>query len=179
MKCNEARHMVVPFVKKELSERDMEAFLDHVESCEDCMDELDIYFVVYNALNAMDSGTHHEYDFKKMLAEEIRMSRRAILKRKISKAARAVLLILAELLLIFSAVTGVRMKQGLSGDSILERAILRMYVEERESELELLESELASETEAVTDQAETESYAVPSGKATETVAEKGEKDVGE
>ncbi|MCD8105030.1 MAG: zf-HC2 domain-containing protein [Lachnospiraceae bacterium] len=155
MKCNEARRMVVPFVKKELSERDTEAFLAHIESCEDCMDELDIYYIAYHALNAMDQNTHHEYDFKKMLREEIRSARRTILKHKIAKISHVILVLLAELLLILSVITGVRIKRGLSSDSIFERAILRMYMQQRDSTAE----ELESETENAAGTMETETNA--------------------
>ncbi|MCC8136843.1 MAG: zf-HC2 domain-containing protein [Clostridiales bacterium] len=156
MKCNEARRMVVPFVKKELSERDTERFLAHAETCPDCMDELDIYFTVYHALDAMDSGERHEYDFKKMLDEEIRTSRRAIRKRKVLNAARFVLLFAAELMLILCIFVGVRMKQGTVGNSVFERALLRLHIEKMDAAQEgLSESETESETEQ-TEETETE-----------------------
>lgn len=152
--------MVVPFVKKELSEQDTEAFLAHIETCEDCMDELDIYFIAYHALNAMDQGTHHEYDFKKMLHEEIRSARRSIIRHKIAKASHIILILLAELLLVFSLLMGVRMKQGLSGDTIFERAILRMYMRQRDHITEELESETSGETE-IESEIETEMMTKP------------------
>ena len=43
MNCTEARRMVTPYVKHELDDRETEQFLDHVEHCKDCMEELDIY----------------------------------------------------------------------------------------------------------------------------------------
>ncbi|MCC8103080.1 MAG: zf-HC2 domain-containing protein [Clostridiales bacterium] len=145
MKCNEARRMVVPFVKKELSERDMEAFLNHVESCEDCMEELETYFMVYKAIDAIDTGTHEEYDFKKMLAEEIRAAKRCIIRRKATKVFQGVILAVAELLLILSIYTGVQMKQGLAADSIFERAILRLHMQQRDNTAEQLLTETESE----------------------------------
>ncbi|MCD8396819.1 MAG: zf-HC2 domain-containing protein [Lachnospiraceae bacterium] len=157
MKCNEARRMVVPFVKKELSERDMEAFLNHVESCEDCMEELDTYFMVYKAIDAIDTGAHDELDFKKMLAEEIRSARHCIFRRKASRIFQGVLLAVAEVLLIFSISTGVQMKQGTS-DSMFERAILRLNMRQREDAVEQLmetESEMFSFASDETEEAET------------------------
>ncbi|MCD7762242.1 MAG: zf-HC2 domain-containing protein [Lachnospiraceae bacterium] len=197
MKCNEARRMVVPFVKKELSERDMERFLAHVESCPDCMDELDFYFMVYNALDAMDSGEQHEYDFKKKLEEEMRASRHAIWKRKAVTASRFVLLFFAEVLLFLCLFVGVRMKQGAVGDSIFERALLRMHIEQMNSaEDTLSETETAGteimqteETAAISETADTDmSGAVSSDSKTEITAENagsetdvtgGEEDAGE
>lgn len=143
--------MVVPFVKKELSERDTEAFLAHIETCEDCMEELDIYFIAYHALNAMDQGTHHEYDFKKMLHEEIRSARRNIIRHKLAKVSHVILILLAELTLVISLITGIRMKQGLSSDTIFERAILRMYMQQRGNTAEELGDESAWETETETE----------------------------
>ncbi|MCD8338488.1 MAG: zf-HC2 domain-containing protein [Lachnospiraceae bacterium] len=147
MKCNEARRMVVPFVKKELSERDMEAFLNHVESCEDCMEELDTYFMVYKAIDAIDTGAHDEYDFKKLLAEDIRSAKRCIFRRKVSKIFQGVVFAVAELLLVLSIYTGVQMKQGLAADSIFERAILRLNMRERGNPAEQLLTETESEEE--------------------------------
>ena len=74
MNCMEARRMIMPYVKGELSDRDLEQFLKHIEQCSDCMDELDIYFTVYRVMDILDTGEKHEYDFKKMLQDSIRMS---------------------------------------------------------------------------------------------------------
>ncbi len=126
MKCMEARRMVAPFVKKELSEKDTEAFLAHVETCDDCMDELEIYYMAYHTVALLDSSTRHEYDFKKMLNEEIRAEKHASSQRKAAAAGRRILVACAELLLVLSMVTGVRLKQGRTQESLFQRAIQRM-----------------------------------------------------
>ena len=41
--------MITAYVKKELSEKELEAFLHHIAHCSDCMDELDTYYTVYPA----------------------------------------------------------------------------------------------------------------------------------
>lgn len=125
--CIEARRMVTPYVNKELSDKEMELFLDHIEHCSDCMDELDIYFTVYRALDSLDSGAHHEFDFKKMLEEDIRMEHRAILRRKAVRAARGILMVLAEVLLLLSIYTGYQMKQGEMASNAIQKAIHRLY----------------------------------------------------
>ena len=40
MKCIEAQQLIKPYLKKELSDRELERFLDHVENCPECYDEL-------------------------------------------------------------------------------------------------------------------------------------------
>lgn len=111
MNCIEARRMVTPFIKKELSDRETEQFLNHVEHCADCMDELDIHFTVYKALDTLDSGVHHEYDFRRMLNEEIRNARRRILRRKMFRALYWLVLFLTEVLLVLSIYTGYQQKR--------------------------------------------------------------------
>lgn len=83
MKCIEAKRMVTRFVNKELPRDEAEQFLHHVEHCEDCMEELDIYYTMYKAFDMLDAGTHHEYDFKKMLVDEIHAAKRKIVVQKI------------------------------------------------------------------------------------------------
>ena len=124
MNCTEARRMVTPYVKHELDDREMEQFLDHVEHCKDCMEELDIYFTMYQALELLESGKHQEYNFSKMLKENIRDTRRRIFGRKVFRALHVVLLFLAEILLVFTVITGFEMRRGEIEHTIFERAIL-------------------------------------------------------
>ena len=106
MNCNEARRMITAYVKKELSEKELEAFLHHIAHCSDCMDELDTYYTVYQALDLLDSGDHHDYDFRRMLSDDIRASWRRLRRRRVLGAVGGILLVLTECLLIGSAYTG-------------------------------------------------------------------------
>ena len=106
MTCNEARRLITAYVKKELPDRELEQFLYHVEHCSDCMDELDTYYTVYQALDLLDSGGCHNYDFRNMLKNEIRATKRGIIRRKIAGILLGVLVLAAELLLGVSVYTG-------------------------------------------------------------------------
>lgn len=112
MNCIEARRMVTPFVNKELSEKETEQFLKHIEQCEDCRDELDIYFTMYKAIDLLDSGAHHEFDFKKMLENEIRTAHRTIMTRKLTRLVRCVIILIAEVFLLLCIYTGYQMRRG-------------------------------------------------------------------
>ena len=127
MNCMEARRMVTPFIKRELTDRESEQFLKHIEHCDDCMDELDIYFTVYRALDSLDSGVHHENDFRKLMEEEIRSVKRGILRRKVFRFLRGFTLILAELLLLLSVYTGFEVHKGEAQQSTFHRAIHRLH----------------------------------------------------
>lgn len=126
MNCIEARRMVTPFINKELSDKETEQFLKHVEHCSDCMDELDIYFTVYRALDTLDSGAHHEYDFRKMMQEEIRSAKHGIWRRKVMRGLRGAVVVLAELLLLLSVLSGYEIRKGELEHSTIQWAIERL-----------------------------------------------------
>ncbi|WP_283683323.1 zf-HC2 domain-containing protein [Parablautia sp. Marseille-Q6255] len=118
----EARRMITPFIKKELEDKQQEAFLKHVERCADCRDELDIYFTVYRVLDTLDSGSH-SYDFQNMLEEEIRTAKRGIIRKKTARIARYLLIAAVEALLLFCVCTGYELRRGVREGSALHRTV--------------------------------------------------------
>ena len=156
MTCNEARRLITAYVKKELPDRELEQFLYHVEHCSDCMDELDTYYTVYQALDLLDSGGCHNYDFRNMLKNEIRATKRGILRRRIAGILLGVLVIAAELLLAVSVYTGYEIDRGAQQSTLIERAILHMNyrgqkVLETEEALEIEEEQIANGRKNSTD----------------------------
>lgn len=101
MNCVEAKRMVTRFVNKELTYQELEQFLRHVEHCADCMDELDIYFTMYKAFDMLDTGSHQEYDFKKMLREELHAAWRRVVLHRIFRVLRDVFVAVLILLMLF------------------------------------------------------------------------------
>ena len=43
MNCQEAQRLVMPYIQDELTDRELEEFLEHVETCPACQEELEIY----------------------------------------------------------------------------------------------------------------------------------------
>lgn len=122
MKCIEAQKLVKPYLEKELSDKQLEQFLDHVESCEECYDELEIYFFIYETLGgaALEDPEAEEYDFKKKLKKDIKNSRRYLRVRKTYRLFRCAVIVLAELLLIGAVITGIELRgeMGSQGTTI-------------------------------------------------------------
>ena len=143
MTCNEARRLITAYVKKELPDRELEQFLYHVEHCSDCMDELDTYYTVYQALDLLDSGGCHNYDFRNMLKNEIRATKKGILRRRIAGILLGILVVAAELLLAVSVYTGYEIDRGAQQSTLIERAILHMNYRGQK----VPETEEASESE--------------------------------
>lgn len=57
MTCREAESMVMPYINYQLDTDEMEDFLKHVESCDECMEELEIYFTVDAGIRQLDNET--------------------------------------------------------------------------------------------------------------------------
>ena len=90
--CLTAEGMVSKYIRHTLSVDELEEFLDHVESCPSCYDELETHFIVYEALQQLDEkedGT--VLYFRTHLEQDIRRSRRIIRQRKAIKAVTGIL----------------------------------------------------------------------------------------
>lgn len=78
MTCVEAEKMVVPYMKDELSPTELEDFLDHIHTCENCREELEIHYMVDVGLKKLDEadGTYDIVgDLKRKVAESYRSLR--------------------------------------------------------------------------------------------------------
>lgn len=78
MTCVEAEKMVVPYMKDELSPTELEDFLNHIKTCDNCREELEIHYMVDVGLKKLDEadGTYDIVgDLKRKVAESYRTLR--------------------------------------------------------------------------------------------------------
>ena len=81
--CRQAEAMVTKYINHTLSTNELEDFLDHIEHCSSCYDELETYFIVHKAIQQLDEkedGT--VYNFRKLLEQDIHRPRRHIRQKK-------------------------------------------------------------------------------------------------
>lgn len=55
MTCKEAQAMVIPYINQELTIEETEAFLEHVKTCKECKEELEIYYIAMVGVRQLDS----------------------------------------------------------------------------------------------------------------------------
>lgn len=55
MNCSDFQKMIPDIIDKNIDEKDLEPVLEHIESCRECYDELEIYYVLRCGLDD-DSG---------------------------------------------------------------------------------------------------------------------------
>ena len=52
--CKEATKMVVPYINRQLGEKDLRHFVYHIKECAECKEELETYYIVYKGLMQLD-----------------------------------------------------------------------------------------------------------------------------
>lgn len=104
MTCREAERMVMPYIKRELTLDEQEEFLDHLAQCEDCSDELEIYYTIQVGLEQLEKAPHSTDDIHKLMEEDIHISRQRIYRWKIFGGVRLLISILAAVCIITAAV---------------------------------------------------------------------------
>ena len=83
MDCRTAEGMVSSYIKHDLPLNELEEFLDHVQNCSSCYDELETYFIVHKAIQQLDEkedGT--VYNFRELLEQDIHRAQRHIRQKR-------------------------------------------------------------------------------------------------
>lgn len=115
MNCRIAEGMVNKYINHTLPLNDLEDFLEHIEKCSSCYDELATYFIVHKAMQQLDEKQEDSVlDFKELLEEDIRKSRRYIRRKKFHRAIAAVAVCaLIAALVIFLVFVILELKEGI------------------------------------------------------------------
>lgn len=56
LQCHQVAKMIPPFIADEISYEELERFMEHIEECESCREELSIQFLVEVGLNSLEAG---------------------------------------------------------------------------------------------------------------------------
>lgn len=91
MNCLDFQGLMIPYVNGELSYRQKEQFMEHVKTCADCRDELEIYYIILTSIKQMDEDGQLSDDFHAEYAgllarteAELAKRRKARLRRRIA-----------------------------------------------------------------------------------------------
>lgn len=101
--CRTAESMVAGYINHTLKTDELEEFLDHIEQCSSCYDELETYFIVNKVTQQLaEEEEDSVLDFQHLLEQDIRKNRRYIHKRRGIQFAGGILtIILSGILIVF------------------------------------------------------------------------------
>ena len=101
MTCKEAESLVMPYIKNELTDEELYEFLEHIEHCPECREELEIYFTVDVGIRQLDSETGN-YNIKGALETAIEQSRERLEAVRLVKIVRYAVSTLSVMALIIT-----------------------------------------------------------------------------
>ena len=83
MNCRETQQMIDRYLKNNLEESELQAFLDHVRECPSCYEELEIYYTIEYALGYLDNGKKGATNPTERLKEELRDKERVLYRHRL------------------------------------------------------------------------------------------------
>ena len=71
MNCEQACACIKPFIEGNIGEEKLSGFLQHVQHCKSCYEELDIMYIVSEGLEGLKSDSDSNFNFSGMLAGKL------------------------------------------------------------------------------------------------------------
>lgn len=109
MKCLEAQRLMQLFLEKKLEAPQLHDFVEHIESCPDCREELELNMAVYSTLLNGKEKDRFDYNFAERTNSYLRVAKRYLRRVRMRHITQGTVIILAQLVLllfVFSSVEG-------------------------------------------------------------------------
>lgn len=71
MTCLEAQSKIIAFIEDKLEREELLEFVKHVKNCENCSEELEIYYTLLVGMKQLDNEENLSSDFKKELENKL------------------------------------------------------------------------------------------------------------
>jgi hypothetical protein len=99
MTCSKAQSLITLYIKDKLNLKELEEFIDHVNSCPDCREELEVYYALLTAMKQLDEDKTLSNNFGLELAAKLRRAQEMIIHAKYTYYRKKAILIFMLLLL--------------------------------------------------------------------------------
>lgn len=93
MNCIEAQRQIMPFINKKLNIEQLDDFINHVNNCSDCMDELEVYYVLLAGMKQLDEDKELSKNFHQELLNVLKQSEERIFHDKLLHIRKRIVLI--------------------------------------------------------------------------------------
>lgn len=130
MTCIKAQSMITQFINNKLNVKELEEFLEHVEACPNCMEELEIYYTLLTAMRQLDEDKNLSVNYKDELSNKLKRAQDKIVHIRYAHYRKITLLIIFMLSLAF--VLGIRYAEVSIENKMNNRnCMIRMFRDER------------------------------------------------
>ncbi len=80
MDCREVEKNIDPFIQNTLQVSEIGPFLEHIEECPQCFNELDIRYMMSRGLQCLDDESITNYDFRDALITKLEREKKRYFK---------------------------------------------------------------------------------------------------
>ncbi len=153
MDCKTAQEKIMPYIRWELDDREMEEFIEHIRECKTCSEELEVYYTIYYALEKLeDDEGQGSFDIRKLLEKDLEMAQQRIRNHQIVHFYQKLFLTIMGFLLAVLLLTGV---QALIRGSLYETTLYNLFGQGTE-EITVLSTYQEEQSEETTEAREPE-----------------------
>lgn len=94
MNCIEVQRLMMPFIDNKLSMEQLEEFMEHIKSCPDCMEELEVHYILLTGMRRLDADKELSDNFHEDFIELLHENEEKIIHYKFSHIRKRIILIL-------------------------------------------------------------------------------------
>jgi hypothetical protein len=118
MTCNEAQSLITPFINDELDILTLEEFMNHINHCGECKEDLEVYYTLLTGMKQLDDDKNLSGNFHLDFVNKLKRTEERIKRKKIQKVRKRVTLIFT--IVIFSIITSISIKEYVVDDIVSE-----------------------------------------------------------
>jgi len=140
--------MITPFINDKLSIKELELFLDHVYTCPNCMEEVEIYYTLLTAMKQLDEDKSLPGDFRHELERKLEEAQERVVHAKYTYyRKKAILIFIIALIALFANFSYTSDMADIDYPTESDFHIRRIYKTEGYSKLERLLEEYIDKNE--------------------------------
>lgn len=94
MNCIEVQRLMMPFIDNKLSIEQLEEFMEHIKSCPDCMEELEVHYILLTGMRRLDADKELSDNFHEDFVEILHENEEKLIHNKFSHIRKRIILIL-------------------------------------------------------------------------------------
>lgn len=104
MNCIDVQRLILPFINDELSIKQLDEFLHHINTCPNCKEDLEVHYILLSGMKQLDDDKVISNNFHKDFVDLLRLSEERVVHDKfIHIRKRIVLIVLISIVAIVSS----------------------------------------------------------------------------
>ena len=104
MDCREFRSKIPDFVNGTIEPSCLDEFLNHAKNCSDCMDEMEINYMINTGLEKIEDNDRDSYNIKEDLQKQLKKKKKKADEYFRIKLAKKGLFVLSEMVAVIMAI---------------------------------------------------------------------------